>query len=131
MEPDYTTRPSPTASNAGNLADLTQMFVTHLNENRAQTHLSEHRKDLLANISVFDGKDRKACLMWINQLEHTATQACISLKQLISAKAGPIVTTAVQSLLAREPEASDAKVKQIILESFSNVGTKAEAFHGL
>ena len=131
MEPNYTTRPSPTASNTGNLADLTQMFVTHLNENRAQNHLSEHWKDLLANIPVFGRKDRKACLMWINQLEHTATQACISLRQVISAKAGPIVTTAVQSLLAREPEANDAKVKQIILESFSNVGTKVEAFHEL
>ena len=129
VEPNYTTRLSPTASNAGNLADLTQMFVTHLNENRAQNHLSEHRKDLLANIPIFDGKDRKTCLMWINQLEHAAVQAQISLKKVIAAKAGPIVTTAVQSLLSREPDANDAKVKQIILESFSNVGTKAEAFH--
>ena len=131
VEPDYNTRPSPTPSNAGNLADLTQMFVTHLNENRAQTNLSEHRKDLLANISVFDGKHRKACLMWINQLEHTVTQARIPLKQLIAAKAGPIVTTAVQSLLVTEPDASDSKVTQMILESFSNVGTKTEAFHHL
>ena len=131
VEPNYTTRPSPTPSNAGNLADLTQMFVTHLNENRAQSHLSEHQKDLLANIPVFDGKDRKACLMWINQLEHAAVQAQISLIKVIAAKAGPIVTTAVQSLLSREPDASDAKLKQIILESFSNVGTKAEAFHEL
>ena len=69
--------------------------------------------------------------MWINQLEHAATQTRISLRQLISAKVGPIVTTAVQSLLAKEPEANDAKVKQIILESFSNIGTKAEAFHEL
>ena len=131
VEPNYTTRPSPTPSNAGNLADLTQMFVTHLNENRAQSQLSEHQKDLLAKIPVFDGKDRKACLMWINQLEHTAVQAQISLKKVIAAKAGPIVTTAVQSLLSREPDANDAKVKQIILESFSNVCTKAEAFHEL
>ena len=131
VEPNFTTRPSPTPSNAGNLADLTQMFVTHLNENRAQSHLSEHRKDLLANIPIFDGKDRKACLMWINQLEHAAVQAQIPLKKVIAAKAGRIVTSTVQSLLSREPDANDAKVKQVILESFSNVGTKTEAFHEL
>ena len=131
MEPNFTIRPSPTPSNEGNLADLIQMFVTHFNENRSQNHLSEPREDLLANIAIFDGKDRKACLMWINQLEHAAAQAQITLKKVIAAKGGPIVTSTVQSLLSREPDANDAKVKQIILESFSNVGTKTEAFHEL
>ena len=107
------------------------MFVTHLNENRAQNHLSEHRKDLLANIPVFDGKDKKACLMWINQLEHTAVQAEIPLKKVIASKAGLIVTSTVQSMLNREPDANDAKVKCLILESFSNIGTETEAFHEL
>ena len=50
------------------------------------------------------------------------------LKELLAAKAGPIVMTAVQSFLCRVPGASDAQVKQMILESFSNVGTKTEAF---
>ena len=63
VEPNYTNRPSPTPSNGGNPADLTQMFVTHLNENRTQTNLFEHRKDLLTNVATYDGKDRKACLM--------------------------------------------------------------------
>ena len=53
------------------------------------------------------------------------------LKELLAAKAGPIVMTAVQSFLSRTPAASDVQVKQIILESFSNIGTKTEAFHHL
>ena len=69
--------------------------------------------------------------MWINQLEHTAVQARMPLKELLAAKAGPIAMSAVLSFLAREPGASDSQVKQIILESFSNVGTKTEAFHNL
>ena len=107
------------------------MFVTHLNENRQQTNLFEHRKDLLANVATYNGKDRKFCLMCINQLEHTAIQAKMPLKELLAAKAGPIVTSAVQSFLAIEPGASDSQVKQMILESFSNVGTKTEAFYYL
>ena len=91
----------------------------------------EHRKDLLANVATYDGKDRKACLMWINQLEHTAVQARMPLKELLAAKSGPIMMSAVQSFLAREPGASDSQVKQMILESFSNVGTRTEAFHYL
>ena len=131
VEPNYTNRPSPTPSNSGNLVDLTQMFVTHLKKNRTQTNLFKHRKDLLANVTNYDGKDRKACLMWINQLEHTAVQARMPLKELLAVKAGPIVMSAVMSFLAREPGASDSQVKQMILESFSNVGTKTEAFHYL
>ena len=72
-----------------------QMFITYLNENRTHANHLEHRKDLLANISNFNGKDKKACLMWINQLEQTANQAQIPLKELLAAKAGPIVMTAV------------------------------------
>ena len=53
------------------------------------------------------------------------------LKELLAAKAGPIVMSAVSSFLAKKPGASDSQVKQMILESFSNVGTKTEAFHYL
>ena len=53
------------------------------------------------------------------------------LKELLAAKAGPIVMTAVQSYLSRVPGASNAQVKQMILENFSNVGTRTEAFHHL
>ena len=52
VEPNFTTRPSPAPSNAGSIADVTQMFVTHLDENRQQTKLIEYRKDLLANVST-------------------------------------------------------------------------------
>ena len=130
VEPNYTNRPSPAPSNAG-IADLTQMFITHLNENRQQNSLLEHRKDLLANVATFDGKDRKACLMWVNQIEHIAIQTQKPLKQLLVAKAGPIMTMAVSSYLTRVPEASDSQVKQMILQSFSNIGTRTEAFHYL
>ena len=91
----------------------------------------EYRKDLLANVSTYDGKDKKACLMWINQCEHTARNAKMSLKELIAAKAGPIVATQVQNFLIRVPGATDAQIKQMILECFSNVGTRTEAHHYL
>ena len=72
----------------------------------------------MANITNYNGKDKKAYLMWINQLEQTAVQAHIALKELLAAKAGLIVMSAVTSFLAREPDASDTQVKQMILESF-------------
>ena len=130
VEPNYANRPSPAPSNTG-IADVTQMFVTHLNKNRQQTSLLKHRKDLLANAANYDGKDRKACLMWVNQVEHIAVQTQIPLKQLLVAKAGPIVMTAVSNFLAREPGATDSQIKQMISESFSNLGTRTEAFHYL
>ena len=107
------------------------MFVRHLDKNRQQAKLIEYRKDLLANVSAYDGKDKKACLMWINQCEHTARNAKMSLRELIVAKAGPIVSTQVQNFLIRVPEATDAQIKQHILECFSNVGTRTEAHHYL
>ena len=107
------------------------MFVKHLNKNRQQTNLIEHRKDLLANVSAYDGKDKKACLMWINQCEHMARNAKMPLKELIAAKAAPIVTTQVKNFLIRVPGASGAQIKQMTLECFSNVGTRTEAHHYL
>ena len=107
------------------------MFVTHLDENRQQTKLIEYRKDLLANVSTYNEKDKKACLMWINQCEHTARNAKMALRELIVAKAGSIMSTQVQNFLIRVPEATDAQIKQHILECFSNVETRTEAHHYL
>ena len=81
----------------------------------------------MANIPTFDGKDKKACLMWVNHIEHTARQARISFRQAVTAKAGPTVITTI----SRYPTASDAQLKRIILECFSNVGTRTEASHYL
>ena len=131
VEPNYNTRPSPAPSSTGSAADITQMFVTHLDKNRQQAKLIKYRKDLLANVSTYDGKDKKACLMWINQCEYTARNAKLVLRELIVAKAGPIVSTQVQNFLIRVPEATDAQIKQHILECFSNVGTRTEAHHYL
>ena len=70
-EPNYNnynnsnTRQSPAPSSAGSTVDITQMFVMHLDKNRQQTKLIDDRKDLLANVSTYDEKDKKACLMWI------------------------------------------------------------------
>ena len=130
-EPNYNTRPSPAPSSAGSTADITQMFVTYLDKNRQQTKLIEYRKDLLANVSIYDGKDKKACLMWINQCKHTARNTKMTLRELIVAKAGPIVSTQVQNFLIRVPEPTDTQIKQHILECFSNVGTRTEAHHYL
>ena len=81
----------------------------------------------MANIPTFDGKDKKACLMWVNHMEHTAKQARMTFREAVTYKAGPTVVTAI----SRYPNTSDAQLKRIILESFSNVGTRAEASHYL
>ena len=39
--------------------------MTFLDETRQQAKLLEYRKELLANIPIFDGKDKKACLIII------------------------------------------------------------------
>ena len=81
----------------------------------------------MANIPTFDGKDKKACLMWVNHVEHTAKQARMTFREAVTSKAGPTVVTAI----SRYPNASDAQLKRIILESFFNIGTRTEASHYL
>ena len=47
----------------------------------------------------------------------------MSFREAVNAKAGPTVVT----VISRYPNASDTQLKKIILESFSNVGTRIEA----
>ena len=128
---NYSTRPSPTRSSTGSAADITQQFMTFLDENRQQAKLLEYRKELLANIPIFDGKDKKACLMWLSQCAHTAVNTKMTLKEVLVAKGGPIVSTQIQIFMTKTPDATDAELKQYILESFSNVGSRTEAHHYL
>ena len=128
VEPHLTTRPSPILNNqgTGNL-ELSQMLQTILRENNEEVKLKQQQKNLMANIPTFDGKDKKACLMWVNHVEHTTRQAKMTFREAVTSKAGPTVVTAI----SRYPNASDAQLKRIILESFSNVGTRTEASHYL
>ena len=128
---NYNTRPSPAPSSTGSTADVTQQFMTFLDESRQQAKLLEYRKELLANIPIFDGKDKKACLMWLSQCAHTAVNTKMTLKEVLVAKGGPIVSTQVQIFMTKTPDATDAELKQHILESFSNVGSRTEAHHYL
>ena len=128
---NYNSRPSPAPSSFGSAADITQQFMTFLDENRQQAKLLEYRKELLANIPIFEGKDKKSCLMWLSQCAHTAVNTKMTLKEVLVAKAGPIVSTQVQTFMSRTPDATDAELKQHILESFSNVGSRTEAHHYL
>ena len=128
---NYNTRPSPAPSSTGSNADITQQFMTFLDETRQQAKLLEYRKELLANIPIFDGKDKKACLMWLSQCAHTAVNTKMTLKEVLVAKGGPIVSTQVQIFMSKTPDATDTELKQHILESFSNVGSRTEAHHYL
>ena len=128
---NYSTRPSPAPSSTGSAADITQQFITFLDENRQQAKLLEYRKELLANIPIFDGKDKKACLMWLSQCAHTAVNTKMTLKEVLVAKGGPIVSTQIQIFMTKTPDATDGELKQYILESFSNVGSRTEAHHYL
>ena len=105
--------------------------MTFLDESRQQAKLLEYRKELLANIPVFEGKDKKSCLMWLSQCAHTVVNTKMTLKEVLVAKAGPIISTQVQTFMSRTPDATDAELKQHILESFSNVGSRTEAHHYL
>ena len=127
MEPNYNFRPSPVPVNNTVNPDTTQMLLTYLNENREEVKAQQQCKNLLANVANFDSKDKQACLMWLNHVEHMAQQAHMTLKEALSAKAGPTELTAI----SRYPNASNAEVKRVILECFSNIGTKTEANHYL
>ena len=105
--------------------------MTFLDETRQQAKLLEYRKELLANIPIFDRKDKKACLMWLSQCAHTAINTKMTLKEVLVAKGGPIVSTQVQIFMSKTPDATDTELKQHILESFSNVGSRTEAHHYL
>ena len=73
VEPNYSNRPSPIpVPNVTKNQDLSQLIRTSLNENREETKGIQQQKNLLANVPLFDGKDKKACLMWVNHVEHTA-----------------------------------------------------------
>ena len=128
---NYNTRPSPAPSSTGSNAEVTQQFMTFLDETRQQAKLLEYRKELLANIPTFDGKDKKACLMWLSQCAHTAVNTKMTLKEVLVAKGGPIISTQVQIIMSKTPDATDTELKQHILESFSNVGSRTEAHHYL
>ena len=105
---NYNSRPSPAPSSAGSAADVTQQFMTFLDESRQQAKLLEYRKELLANVSIFDGKDKKQCLMWLNKCAHTAVNAKMALKEVLVTKGGPIVSTQVQTFMSRTPDATEA-----------------------
>ena len=113
VEPHFTTRPSPmpTSQETGNL-ELSQMLQTILRENNEEAKLKQQQKNLMANIPTFDRKDKKACLMWVNHVEHAAKQARMTFPEAVTSKAGPRVVTAI----SRYPNASDAQLKRIILE---------------
>ena len=100
------------------------MLQTILRENNEEAKLNQQQKNLMANIPTFDRKDKKACIMWVNHVEHTAR---MTFREAVTSKGGPTVVTAI----SRYPNASDAQLKRIILESFSNVGTRTEASHYL
>ena len=86
----------------GNL-ELSQMLQTILCENNEDAK-QQQEKNHLANIPTFDGKDKKACLMWVNHIEHTAKQTRMTFREAVTSKAGPTVVTAI----SRYPNASDA-----------------------
>ena len=94
-----------------------------------EAKLKQQQKNLLANIPTFDGKDKKACLIWVNHIEHTAKQARMTFREAVTSKAGCV--TAGSNSHFRYPNVSDTQLKRIILESFSNVGTRTEASHYL
>ena len=87
--------------------------------------------DRAANIPIFDGKDKKACLMWLSQCAHTTVNTKMTLKEVLVAKGGPIISTQVQIFMSKTPGATNTELKQHILESFSNVGSRTEAHHYL
>ena len=124
VEPHYgnETTPAPVPNTTTN-QDISVLIRTCLNENKEKARGLQQQKNLLANIPLFDRKDKKACLMWVNHVEHTARQAKMSFREAVNAKAGPTVVT----VISRYPNASDAQLKRIILESFSNVGTRLKA----
>ena len=107
--------------------NLSQMLQTILCENNEEAKLKQQQNNLMANIPTFDRKDKKGCLMWVNHVEQTAKQAMMTCREAVTSKAGPTVVTAI----SRYPNASDAQLKRIILESFSNVGTRTEASYYL
>ena len=65
--------------------------------------------------------------MWVNHVAHMAKQARMTFREAVTSKAGPTVVTAI----SRYPNTSNAQQNRIILESFSNIGTRTEASHYL
>ena len=96
-------------------------------ETREETKNRGKHKMLMNHVSYFDGDDKSKCLMWLDNLERIAKEANIPLREAIAAKAGPNILT----VLSRHPSAPDAELKRVILENFSNVGTRLEASHYL
>ena len=103
------------------------MLLTFMAETREETKNRGKHKMLMNHVSYFDGDDKSKCLMWLDNLERIAKEANIPLREAIAAKAGPNILT----VLSRHPSAPDAELKRVILENFSNVGTRLEASHYL
>ena len=125
-EPSTVYPPQATANNS-NLDTTTQMLLTFMAETREETKNRGKHKMLMNHVSYFDGDDKSKCLMWVDNLERIAKEANIPLREAIAAKAGPNILT----VISRHPSAPDAELKRVILENFSNVGTRLEASHYL
>ena len=93
----------PNSQGSGNI-ELSQRIQKILRKNNEEAKLKQKQKDLMANIPTFDGKDKKASLMWVNHVEHTAKQARMTFREAVTSKAGPTVVTAI----SRYPNASEA-----------------------
>ena len=125
-EPSTVYPPQATANNS-NLDTTTQMLLTFMAETREETKNRGKHKMLMNHVSYFDGDDKSKCLMWVDNLERIAKEANIPLREALAAKAGPNILT----VISRHPSAPDAKLKRVILENFSNIGSRLEASHYL
>ena len=103
------------------------MLLTFMAETREETKNRGKHKMLMNHVSYFDGDDKSKCLMWLDNLERIGKGSKHTTTRGNSSKAGPNILT----VLSRHPSAPDAELKRVILENFSNVGTRLEANHYL
>ena len=119
--PNHVTQPSPVSSYT---EDLMKAWITRLDQNQAESREKQDQKRLLKNIEVYNGSDKTQCLPWVNRIHQATSLSSMEFRKALLYKAGPTVF----GIIASTPkDISELKLKQIILQNFSDIATPSEA----
>ena len=111
--------PASTASVADVMTQLTHI-LTHIVDNKKE----ETSKQMMKNITTFDGTNKTECITWLSQIEATATYCNKPFRELVCQGRAP----SMLHILADLSELStDKEMKDVILANYSDIPSTAEA----
>ena len=111
--------PASTVSVTDVMTQLTHV-LTHMVDNKRE----ETSKQMMKNITTFDGTNKTKCINWLSQIEATAKYCNKLFRELVCQGMAP----SMLHMLADLSELStDKEIKDMILANYSDIPSTAEA----